>query len=141
MRGATDAAGRGGGRWALPLLAAALLLTAQQGAHAKKKPRKRPPAAPDVSVVFTEPGSLGLDFSMDKLPGGKLGLSIKGISEGTHAASFPALKVGMRLLSVDDESGGVVVHTEVKASSPKVKNHGLHTENDGFRTQKGWISH
>ena len=69
-------------------------------------------------MEFTEPGPLGLDFSLEKLPGKKFGLAIKGIAEGSHAASFPQLKPGMRLLSVDDESGGVVVQTELKASSP-----------------------
>jgi hypothetical protein len=71
-----------------------------------------------VTVEFTEPGPLGLDFSLEKLAGGKFGLAIKGIAEGSHAAAFPQLKPGMRLLSVDDESGGVVVKTELKASSP-----------------------
>ena len=69
-------------------------------------------------MEFTEPGPLGLDFSLEKLAGGKFGLAIKGIAEGSHASTFPQLKLGMRLLSVDDESGGVVVKTELKASNP-----------------------
>ena len=101
-------------------LALALLLHAPPSADAKKKAkRSRAPQVPDVSVEFTEPGPLGLDFSLEKLPGGKVGLAIKGVAEGSHAAQFPQIKPGMRLLSVDDETGGVVVKTEIKSSSPQ----------------------
>lgn len=101
---------------ALRLGVAVLLLATAPVAEAKKRLKK---AQPEVTVVFTEPGPLGLDFSLEKLAGGKFGLTIKGIAEESHAATFPRLKPGMRLVSVDDESGGVVVNTKIKASSPQ----------------------
>lgn len=101
---------------AFQLAMALWLLTAAPVADAKKKPKK---TQREITVEFTEPGPLGLDFSLEKLPGGKFGLAIKGIADDSQAAAFSQLKPGMRLLSVDDHSGGVVVKTEIKASSPQ----------------------
>ena len=58
-----------------------------------------------VAVTFTERGGLGLDFVPEQLPGGRVGLKLKGVAPGSQAAQFAELRPGMRLVSVTRSDG------------------------------------
>jgi len=58
-----------------------------------------------VAVTFTERGGLGLEFVPEQLPGGRVGLKLKGVAPGSEAARFAELRPGMRLVSVTRSDG------------------------------------